>query len=162
MAIDDLYEADFLLWTERQAAELRGLAKSRRDLPYALDLEHVAEEIEDLGRSELNAVSSLLRNLLIHLIKFAASPHTTARAHWADEIMAFHDDLRTRYAPAMRQRVDMDEIWTLALRRAGESLRRHAEEAPEMIPSSCPFSLADLLDEGFDLERLAARLQPRN
>ena len=57
MAHEDLYEADFLLWTERQAAELRALAHSCRDLPNALDLDHIAEEIEDLGRSELNAGS---------------------------------------------------------------------------------------------------------
>ena len=89
MAIDDLYEADFLLWTERQAAELRGLAKSRRDLPNALDLEHVAEEIEDLGRSELAAVKSYIRQILIHAIKIAARPKSDARFHWAEEIATF-------------------------------------------------------------------------
>src|ERR687884_1012100 len=49
-----LYETDILAWTEQQAAALRDLA-GRRDLPNALDLENVIEEIETLGRNELKA-----------------------------------------------------------------------------------------------------------
>ena len=45
-----LYEADFYAWTKQQAIELRRLAKTRPNLP--LDLAHIAEEIQDLGKSE--------------------------------------------------------------------------------------------------------------
>ena len=75
------YEDDFLVWTERQATALRALAKSRADLPNDLDLEHVAEEIEDLGISELKTVRSYIRNILIHVIKAACDPSSRAQAH---------------------------------------------------------------------------------
>jgi uncharacterized protein DUF29 len=37
------YDEDFYAWSREQADVLRGLAE-RRDLPNALDLEHVIEE----------------------------------------------------------------------------------------------------------------------
>jgi hypothetical protein len=44
---DDLYEEDFFAWTQAQARGLRRFARSRPNV--ALDLEHIAEEIADLG-----------------------------------------------------------------------------------------------------------------
>ena len=64
--MDQLYDTDILAWSQRQAAVLRDLA-ARRDLPNELDLDHVAEEIEDVGRSELNAVQSFIRLCLVHI-----------------------------------------------------------------------------------------------
>jgi len=45
----DLDEQHVVAWTEKQARELRELRADRWNGP--LDLEHLAEEIEDLGRS---------------------------------------------------------------------------------------------------------------
>jgi Domain of unknown function DUF29 len=42
------YDEDFYAWSQHQAAVLRELA-ARRDLPNDLDVEHVAEEIEDVA-----------------------------------------------------------------------------------------------------------------
>ena len=52
----ELYEADFYAWTRHQARELRRLKELR--LNADLDLDHVAEEIEDLGSSERDACRS--------------------------------------------------------------------------------------------------------
>ena len=67
MSTTDLYEHDFVAWTERQARELRALSANRWNGP--LDLEHLAEEIEDLGRSQRHACESLLEQIIIHLLK---------------------------------------------------------------------------------------------
>ena len=67
------YDEDVLAWSEQQAAVLRELA-GRKGLPNQLDLEHVAEEIEDLGRAEFNAVKSYIRQILAHLVKAASEP----------------------------------------------------------------------------------------
>jgi len=53
-----LYEADFYAWTQEQARELRRLARTRPDVP--LDLAHIAEEIQDLGKSEYKAAAVTL------------------------------------------------------------------------------------------------------
>jgi Domain of unknown function DUF29 len=68
------YDDDFLAWSEQQAAALRGLA-GRRGLPNELDLEHVAEEIEDLGRAEFNTVCQEL-----HPANPSASDQSCVRA----------------------------------------------------------------------------------
>jgi hypothetical protein len=54
---EQLYETDFYAWTQAQAKELRRFARTRPNLP--LDLEHLAEEVQDLGKSEHDAVFSL-------------------------------------------------------------------------------------------------------
>ena len=47
-----LYEDDIYAWAEQQAAALRRLAGTRRELPNELDLENLAEEIETALRSD--------------------------------------------------------------------------------------------------------------
>ena len=60
-----LYDDDFYAWTQEQAELLRqGSAASNR-----LDFELIAEEIEDLGKSELHTVQSLSERIIEHLLK---------------------------------------------------------------------------------------------
>ena len=54
------YDEDSYAWSERRATVPRRLS-SRLDLPNDLDLEHIAEEVEDLGKSELRTVPSFSR-----------------------------------------------------------------------------------------------------
>ena len=92
------YDDDFFAWTQHQAKLLRTLARLRAELPAELDLDHVAEEIESLGSAELNAVKSLIRQVLVHLIKAASDPEADAFAHWRAEATNFSLDLPDRYA----------------------------------------------------------------
>src|SRR3954447_26417050 len=74
-----LYEDDIYAWAQEQAGVLRRLAETRRDLPNELDLENVAEEIEDVGKSELSNVESFIRLILIHLLKLASAPESRSQ-----------------------------------------------------------------------------------
>jgi len=58
-----LYEEDFGLWIEQTIQQLK-----RRDLE-SLDIEHLIEELVDLGKSEKNALRGNLMILLAHLLK---------------------------------------------------------------------------------------------
>jgi hypothetical protein len=69
----DLYEY-VLLWSEQQADRLRELRRRLRENRDGVDWDHVIEEIEDLGRSELNAFASNLVEALVHLLKAAGWP----------------------------------------------------------------------------------------
>src|SRR5260370_15217010 len=64
------YEDDFYAWTQHQAEVLRTMPVSDN----RFDREHVAEEIEDLGKSERDAVRSQIRRIIEHLLKLAYSP----------------------------------------------------------------------------------------
>ena len=58
------YETDFYLWTQQQAALLRQGSLA------ALDVENLAEEIEDMGKSNRLALESYLSNVIMHLLKW--------------------------------------------------------------------------------------------
>jgi len=64
------YEEDFYAWTQYQAKVLRTL----RTRDNRFDREHVAEEIEDLGKSERDAVESQITRVIEHFLKLAHSP----------------------------------------------------------------------------------------
>jgi hypothetical protein len=71
---DAHYGDDFSAWTEEQAAPLRQLPAGGN----RLDLAHIAEEIEDLGRSDLRAAQSLCEPIIEPLLK-PNSPGSTSR-----------------------------------------------------------------------------------
>lgn len=138
---DTLYDADFFAWTQEQAALLRGLPRSN-----ALDIEHLAEEIEDMGREQLHKAESLLRQIFIHLIKAAAEPDGQAVEHWMGEIATFHFDLVRVFAPSMRQRIDLDGIWVAAMKAGRRSVKSID------LPEACPWQLDVFLDADFEPE----------
>ena len=155
------YDGDFLVWTERQANALRTLARARADLPNELDLEHVAEEIEDMGRAELNAVRSQLGNILAHLIKLASSPESLPARHWRTEVVIFHVALRRQLTPAMRRRLEIDEVWSQSLRIATAELAEFDEAPLACLAGFCPFAVEELTAAEIDPDMLIARLRDR-
>ena len=87
------YDKDFFAWSQHQASLLRGAGIHKREAPHGLDLLHLAEEIEDLGKSELRGATSLIRNIFVHLIKAASDPSAGAVGHWRTETTVLKDDL---------------------------------------------------------------------
>jgi Domain of unknown function DUF29 len=78
-AKDDLYETDFYVWTEQQAALLR----ARRS--EELDLENLIEEIEASGRAEKSKVLNNARVIIEHLLKLQSGRATEPRNKWAGD-----------------------------------------------------------------------------
>jgi hypothetical protein len=76
-----LYDTDFYAWTQEQAEAIR--AKN----VAALDIEHLAEEVEDLGRNVRHAIVSQLERLLLHLLKWRYDPATDPRRLWRLSIL---------------------------------------------------------------------------
>ena len=102
-----------------------------------------------MGRAELNKVSSLLTQVLVHLLKLAADPQSPARAHWIEEILTFQADARRAFTPGMRQRLDLSDLWRDSSRRAVIALTE-AGLAGIVAPAACPLTLDTLLDRDFD------------
>jgi hypothetical protein len=75
------YDDDFVEWTQQTAELLRAGRFSE------VDLEHLAEEVEDLGKSERSAVRSRLTQMLLHLMKQRIQPER-AGAGWRASITA--------------------------------------------------------------------------
>jgi hypothetical protein len=138
---------------------IRRLGRTRRDVPNELDIENVAEEIESVGRSELAAVESYIRLILVHLIKLYAEPDAETARHWLGEIAALHSDMRRRYAPSMRQRIDLDEIWGSAREQLLLAYEGAKRQFVADLPGDSVFILDDLLAQRIDSVGLVERLR---
>ena len=152
------YDDDFYAWTQNQAEALRALQKHAGSLPVQVDLDHIAEEIEDLGKSELNTVTGLTQQVLVHLIKAASAPEARALAHWRAEATAFSVRLSRRYLPSMRRNINMQSIWIDAVKVAAATLEEYEGRLARNLPASCPFSLEEIVSREFSFDHALARL----
>jgi hypothetical protein len=152
-----LYEEDIYAWSQAQARVLRDLGRSGLCLPNELDLEHVAEEIEDLGNEQRFAAEINLVQALVHLIKLVALPQDQAVRHWMKETGAFLYNAARRYRPSMRRAMDAQALWTDACRLATRELEIDGHAVPA-LPAATPFALEELVDGQADPRALAARL----
>src|SRR5277367_1499102 len=141
--MNDLYEQDILTWAEQQAELLR------RRSANALDWDNLAEEIEDVGRSQLRAVESHLVQALLHDLKAEAWPLARDVPHWRAEARGHRDDARRRFSPSMAQRIDVAKLYREALRRMPETID---DTPPLPVPTVCPVTLGELLAEPNDQE----------
>ncbi len=82
-------------------------ARIARTRPNGRDLAHIAEEIQDLGKSEYEAVIfSLTQRIVEHLLLIEHSPATDQRLHWSDEIDDFRDRIDRKLSPSIRRQVE--------------------------------------------------------
>ena len=150
----DQYDTDFYIWTQEQAALLRQMPRG----VFALDIDNLAEEIESTGRAEVSNVSSLLRQVLIHLLKMAIEPDSVSKGHWVSEIVTFQSDAMLGFTPGMKQRIELDRIWKIACN--GTTRQLESAELPVPVwPTACPLNLDDLLVSDFDPVAAAARVK---
>ncbi|GGG20551.1 hypothetical protein GCM10010964_05950 [Caldovatus sediminis] len=152
---DDLYHRDILAWSRAQADRLRRVAAGER--VNDVDWEHVIEEIEEVGNSELNSVRSHLRNALLHAFKVLAWPDDQAVNHWSGEIATFLGNARDRFQPGMAQHIDTAAIYARALK----EVRRlpMSGRAPLPLPETIDLSIEDLANEDFGAADLLDRIR---
>jgi hypothetical protein len=135
---ESLYEADILLWSEEQAELLRLRAANQ------LDWENLAEEIKDVGLSQLHAVMSHLRLALLHDLKAEAWPLSRDVDHWRAEARGHRTEARDRYTPSMAQRIDVEKLYRQARRTMPATMDA---TLPLPVPEDCPVTLAELLSD---------------
>jgi Domain of unknown function DUF29 len=141
---DDLYERDFVAWAQAQAAALRARGAGAN----TIDWERVAEEIEDMGRSEVDACESYLILMIEHALKIMFTMNAGSEPHWRREYIAFRGRLRRKLSPSIRMRL---EPRFLDLYREGCALADASFDAfephnPKDFPEEPPFRFDDLLD----------------
>jgi hypothetical protein len=133
---DTLYDDDFYEWTKTQAALLR-----RREAgSNALDYDHLAEEIEDMGRSQLAACRSLVRSILLHLLKLELALDRQHERHWRAEVRAFRDQLEEELSPSLRASLpaELDRLYAKARRYFLDLFE--PGELSALPPQDCPWT----------------------
>jgi hypothetical protein len=139
MAINsaELYDEDFYAWTQQQAKALR--THFRGD--NRLDVEHLAEEIEDLGKSELKALESQVINILAHLLKLDHSSLDWPRNHWRREILTFRKVLERRLTTSLKRLLldEFDELYASAREDAAAALMETEPGLIRRLPKANPY-----------------------
>jgi hypothetical protein len=146
----ELYDEDFYAWSRDQAAALRRLSAERWNGP--LDLDHLALEVEDLGKAERNAVRSHLRRIIEHCLKLEHSPATEPRVGWLDTIDHARAEIADRLTPTIRRDAEpqLPRLYAQALRVARRALEQHREgDATAALPAECPYALDQFLHEAW-------------
>ena len=140
--MSELYERDFHAWTSEQSHLLR---EGRAD---EADLAHIAEEIEDMGRSRRTELRNRLAVLLLHLLKWQYQATLRSRS-WQSTIaeqrvrIADHLDENPSLRPGLADAVATGYRYAL--------LRVDWETGlpSERFPATCPYAEAEVLDPGF-------------
>jgi hypothetical protein len=134
-----LYDTDFVAWTEAQAEALRCAR------PAGLDWDHIAEEIEDLGKSDQRACESLLEQIILHLLKIDLGVDPNSERHWRSEVRAFRRSLARRITPTIERRIrpTLPQVIDQAL----ADLTEDAIVEPGSAPAST-YSWDDVTSEG--------------
>jgi len=139
-SIESLYEEDFYAWTQLQAELLRHLPATGNQL----DREGIAEEIEDLGRSELRAAQSLCEHIIEHFLKLECSGLDEPAEHWRDEIVEWRLQLEKILTRSIEARLDLPGRYRAALRLV-RRLERDAPGLTSRLPAQCPYTLEQIV-----------------
>jgi hypothetical protein len=139
------YDQDILGWATEQARLIRA---RRFDL---LDIEHIADEIEDVGKSEKRELASRMAVLLTHLLKGQFQPERRGSS-WESSIRHQRKrlGLALKAAPSLKTVLqDPDwcsEAWLDGVARAAQETG--LDEAA--FPEACPWDMtAQVLRDGW-------------
>lgn len=136
------YEQDFYGWTQEQARLLREGRFAE------LDVANIVEEIETLGRSERRELTSRLRVLLSHLLKWQYQPEYRGRS-WSATIETQRDEARTVLAENPSLKPQVEDITVDAYRRARRDTARETLLPADTFPASCPWSFDQAIADDF-------------
>jgi hypothetical protein len=138
------YEKDIVAWANEQANFIRS---GRFDL---LDLEHIAEEIEDVGKSEQRELENRMAILLAHLLKWQYQPARRG-ASWQKTIKVQRTQVNRRIqkTPSFKHTLQDTEWWEDTW---GDAITQASKETGielTVFPEICPWTPEQILDLEF-------------
>lgn len=140
----ELYEQDLYAWSKTQADLLR----ARRFAE--LDLDHLIEEIEDVGGALRRSERNRIRTIIEHLLKLEHSPAKDPRAAWRATVRTQRIRLRDALTPTLRREVEseLNELYGDGRALVEGTLRDHGARATaDALPPTCPYSLDQITSD---------------
>src|SRR5262245_42870083 len=136
------YDQDFHAWTQHTAALLRAGRFEEADI------EHVAEEIEDMGRRNARELNSRMRVLVTQLLKWQFQPDQRSPS-WLGPITAERQEIDSllEQSPSLRRTLEssLQDSYVRAVKRAAAETGLAADR----FPPACPYRVDQILDEHF-------------
>ncbi len=138
--MDTQYQSDVVAWAHEQAQFIRAGKFDR------LDLAHLAEEIEDVGKSEQRELASRMAVLLAHLLKWQFQPSRRSKS-WEHTLRTQRKEVAyvLDESPSLRAKLSdlnwIDIVWSKARSQAENETGLELDTFPEF----CPWSIHDVL-----------------
>jgi len=137
-----LYEHDFYGWLTEQSRALK-----TRQFQH-MDVEHLIEEIESMGKSEKRQLKSRLRVLLMHLLKWQYQP--SLRSHsWKITIRNQRRDLAEHLLENPSLKNELDSVLVSAYIGALGDAESETGLDESSFPACCPWAYEQIIDLGF-------------
>ncbi|MEA3639382.1 MAG: DUF29 domain-containing protein [Lamprobacter sp.] len=136
------YEQDFHRWTQEQACLLRSGQYA------ALDIDHLAEELESMGARERRELTNRLKVLLAHLLKWQHQPERRSpswRATIKEQRLSIGDLLDDN--PSLKPTLEQQIAKAYRLGRLLAVKETNLEES--QFPVDCPYSRVQVTDLAF-------------
>jgi len=136
------YDEDVIAWANEQAALLRAGNYA------ALDIKHIADEVEDVGKSEQRELESRMALLLAHLLKWTFKPERRGSS-WETTIRNQRKAVAMRLlkTPSLKADLSDAEWWDVAW---GDAVyQAEKETALKDLPGQCPWSFEQIMDEAY-------------
>jgi hypothetical protein len=142
MKIAELYDFDFAEWARQNAELLRSgqLAEA--------DLEHIAEEIEDMGKRERHSLHSRFVRLIEHLLKWEYQPERRGGS-WQKTIFLQRKGIRKLLKENPSFRPSLPEVVPDAYEEARTVVAIVLRQPKGEFPAACPYTQEQLFDEEF-------------
>ena len=137
-----LYEQDFYAWANEQAALLRAGRLSEADI------EHIAEEIESMGKTEKRELVSRLTVLLLHLLKWQHQP-THRGTVWRLTLEEQRNQIEDHLADNPSLKSTIAESIAAAYRNAVLGAARETGIERRVFPQTCPWSFDQIIAADF-------------
>jgi hypothetical protein len=138
------YQDDIVAWANEQARFIRA---GRFDL---VDIEHIAEEIEDVGKSEKRELESRMAILFCHLLKWQYQTDRRGSS-WKKTITVQRREIvkRLNETPSLKGCLNssdwIESAWADGTQMAANEMNIDFDK----LPDYCPWSMDEILNADF-------------
>ena len=137
-----LYENDFYAWATRNAKLMREGKLSE------IDVDHIAEELEEMSGSQRRELVSRLAVLTAHLLKWQYEPELRGRS-WKLTIMSQRDNLADLLDESPSLKSQSGPLLPKAYGRAKRYASIQTGLSETAFPDLCPYSFDQLIDPDY-------------
>jgi len=136
------YEQDFYGWTVEQVALLQNKQFDQ------IDLEHIIEEIESMGKAERNQLRNRLTVLLMHLLKWQYEPSHRCTS-WVQTIREQRRAIPRLIKDNPSLKSSLADLLLDAYSNALEDAADETNLPISLFPTECPWSYTQFMDKEF-------------
>ena len=136
------YDQDFYFWITKNVELLRNgyLAE--------IDIEHIAEELESMGKRDLRELRSRLQVLVIHLLKWKYQPDKQSKS-WSRTIDQQRNEIENLLLDSPSLRGQLVNALDIVYAKAKQNAHQETGLPENLFPNDCPFQLTEILDQNF-------------